>query len=77
MDDSAIICDEVIESYIEEIKANPTNFNEKKVACKTQNFYILFVFLLISIVISIAVSTYCYFIKQQAKKRPLLREVSF
>ena len=63
MDDSAIICDEVIESYIEEIKANPTNFNEKKVACKTQNFYILLVFLLISIVISIAVSTYCYFIK--------------
>ena len=29
MDDSAIMCDEVIESYDEEIKTIPTNFNEK------------------------------------------------
>ena len=29
MDDSAIICDEVIESYDVEIKTIPTNFNEK------------------------------------------------
>ena len=29
MDDSVIMCDEVIESYNEE-----TNFNEKKAACK-------------------------------------------
>ena len=29
MDDSAIIFDEVIESYHEEIKTIPTNFNEK------------------------------------------------
>ena len=29
MDDSAIICDEVIESYNEKIKNIPTNFNEK------------------------------------------------
>ena len=28
MDDSAIICHEVIESYNEEIKTIPTNFNE-------------------------------------------------
>ena len=35
MDDSAIMCDEVIESYEEE-----TNFNEKKAACKMQNSYI-------------------------------------
>ena len=35
VDDSTIICDEVIESYDEEIKTTPTNFNEKKVTCKT------------------------------------------
>ena len=29
MDDSAIMCDEVIESYDEEIKTIPTNFKEK------------------------------------------------
>ena len=34
MDDSAIMCDEIIESYTEE-----TNFNEKKVACKTLLYF--------------------------------------
>ena len=29
MDDLAIVCDEVIKSYSEEIKTIPTNFNEK------------------------------------------------
>ena len=38
MDDSTIICDEVIKSYDEEIKTIRTNFNEKKVTCKTQFF---------------------------------------
>ena len=63
MDDSAITFDEVIESYDEEIKTFPTNFNEKKVICKMQNFYILLAFLLIAIPLSIAVSIYCYLIK--------------
>ena len=40
MYDSAITCDEIIESYDEEIKAIPTNSNEKKGTCKTQNFLI-------------------------------------
>ena len=44
MDDSAITCDEIIESYDDE-----TNFNEKKAICKMQNFYILLAFLLITI----------------------------
>ena len=35
MDDSTIICDEVTESYDEEIKTISKNFNEKKVTCKT------------------------------------------
>ena len=55
MDDSAIICDEVIKSYDKEIKAIPGNFNEKKVTCKTQNFYILLAFLLITITLFITV----------------------
>ena len=46
-----ITCDEVIDSYDEEI-----NFNEKNITCKTQNFYILLVFLLITITLLIAVS---------------------
>ena len=33
-----------------------TNFNEKKVTCKTQNFYILLAFLLITIALLIAVT---------------------
>ena len=37
-DDSAIICDEIIESYDEETKTIPANFHEKKVTLKTQNF---------------------------------------
>ena len=39
MDDSMIMCDEVIESYDEKI-----NLNEKKAISKTQNFYILVAF---------------------------------
>ena len=49
MDDSTINCDERIRSFEEEIKNIPTNFNEKKPTCKTQNFYILLAFLLITI----------------------------
>ena len=56
MDNTAIICDEVRKSYGEEIKTIPTNFNEKKVTCKMQSFYILLEFLLITIVLLIAVS---------------------
>ena len=53
LDDSAIICDKVIDveadgksddtgkSYDEETERVPTNFNEKKAACKTQDFYVL------------------------------------
>ena len=58
MDDSAIICDEIIGLFDEE-----TNFNEKKATCKMQNFYILLVFILIPIALLMAVSTYCYFMK--------------
>ena len=72
MDDSAIICDEVIKSYDEEIKTIPTNFNEKNITCKTQNFYILLSFLLITIALLIAVSIYYYLIKYRGKEKHLL-----
>ena len=55
--------DEIIESYNEETKTIPTNFNEKKPTCKTQNFYILLPFLLITIALLIVVSIYCCLIK--------------
>ena len=44
MDDSAIMSDELVESYDKETKAVATNFNEKKAICKIQNFYILLAF---------------------------------
>ena len=60
MDDSAITCDEVIASNDEETKTVPTNFNEKKAICKTQNFYILLAYILITIALLMVVSIYCY-----------------
>ena len=62
INDSAITCDEIIESYYEE-----TNFSEKKATCKMQNVYIVLAFLLIIIALWIAVSVYCYLIKYWAK----------
>ena len=72
MDDSVITCDEVIESYNIEIKTIPTNFIEKNITCKTQSFYILLTFLIITIILLIAVSIYCYLIKYRAKQKQLL-----
>ena len=77
MDESAIVCDVVIDANAklspkdndDETKTIPTNFNKKKVTCKTQNFYILLAFLLITIALLIAVSIYCYLIKYQAKQK--------
>ena len=41
MDNSSIICDEVMESFDGETRTIPTNFNKRKVTWKMQNFYIL------------------------------------
>ena len=49
MDDSAIMCHEVIQSYYEETKTVPTNFNEKNITCKTQHFDILLAILPITV----------------------------
>ena len=40
MDDSSFMSDEIIESYDEETKTIPTNFNEEKVTCKISIFYL-------------------------------------
>ena len=42
---------------------------KKKQTCKAQNHYILLVFLLITIALLIAISTYNYLIKYQAKQK--------
>ena len=72
MDDSMITCNEIIESHDEEIKTIPTNYNEKNMTYKIQNFYFLCAFLLITIVLLLAVSIYCYLIKHQGKQNHLL-----
>ena len=41
----------------------------KKATCKTQKFYILFAFLLITLALLIAASIYCYLIKYLTKKK--------
>ena len=70
MDDSAIMRDEIIDSYKED--AGDKSYDEKKAACKTPNFYILLAFLSITIALLIAVSIYCYLINYQAKQKKLL-----
>ena len=59
------IMDNIISDEIIEVKE--TNFNEKNTACKAQNFYILFAFLLITIVLLIGISIYFYLIKHRGK----------
>ena len=65
MDNSEITCDEIIDakakSIDEETKTFPTNFNEKNLTYKTQNFYILIAFLLITIALLIAFSVSIYY----------------
>ena len=56
MDYSVITCDEIIE-------VGKTNFNGKNITCKTQNFFILLGFLLITISLLIAVSVYYHLMK--------------
>ena len=81
IDDQRIMCDKIIE----ETKTIPTknrsnkNYSDKSTSLKTvltkcvsTNFYILSAFLLITTALLIAVSIYCYLIKDQAKQKPLL-----
>ena len=69
IENSLIMCDRIID--VEETKTVTTNFN-KKTTCKTQSFYILIAFLLITIAFLIAVILYCYLIRYQVKEKDLL-----
>ena len=64
IDNSGLMCDEIVE---EETKTVTTNSNEKNEIFKTKNFYTLHAFLLITIALLIAVSIYCYLIKYKTK----------
>ena len=69
------MCDEIIDADAEAKSNNEetkTNFNERKAICKTQNFYILLAFLLITIALLIAVNIYRYLRKYRAKQKYLL-----
>ena len=73
MDDSAITCDEIIDHTMKKQKIfQQILMNEKKATCKTQNFYILLAFLLITIALLVAVSINCYLTKYRAKQKHLL-----
>ena len=69
--DSVIICDEIIK----ETKAIPAKRTSTKTVltkCTSTNFYILLAFLSLTIALLIAVSSYCCFVKYQAKQNSLL-----
>ena len=68
MDDSAIICDEVIDADADAELKDETNFNEKKATCKMQSFNILLASLSITVALLIAVNIYCHLIKYRAKQ---------
>ena len=59
-------------SYKEETKTVTKNFNETNAICKMENFYHLFAFLLITTILLLPVSIYCYLIKYQVNQRHLL-----
>ena len=61
--------EEDIESFDEETKTIPANFNEKKPTLKTRNFYILLAVLCITIALLIAASINCYLRKYQQKTK--------
>ena len=72
MDNSAIMYNEAIESFKEETKPIPIDFNEKKATFKTQSFYISLAFLLITIALLKALSVYCYMTNYRVKQKHLL-----
>ena len=45
MDDLAIICGDVINSYNEEIKTIPANFSETNITCKTRFLYFTYLYI--------------------------------
>ena len=68
IDDSVIMCDEIIEET-KIVSTKTVSANGIKLICTTKIFYILLAFLLIAIALLIAVSIYCYLVKYQAKHK--------
>ena len=64
------MCDEIKD--LEKKQTILTNFNERNAICKTQNFYILLAFLLITTALLIAASIYCSLTKYRVKQKHLL-----
>ena len=60
---SGIKCDEIMESYNEETKTFPANYNEEDITYRTQNFCILLGFFLIINILLITGNIYCYLIE--------------
>ena len=71
MDDSAITCDEIIESYDKETKTVPTNCNEKKATCKTQKCLSFTCIFIIYYRLLTAVSICCHLRKYRANQKHL------
>ena len=72
IDDSTIIFAEITEPFNKITKTIPTNFIDKKSTCQTQRFYVSLAFFLITVVLLIDISIYCYLIKYRAKQNHLL-----
>ena len=72
IDDSEIMCDEIIE----ETRTILTNFNEINAICKARYFYILLAFSLITIALLIAISIYFCPMKYKAKQNIYYRLTS-
>ena len=56
-DNSVVTCDTILDAVAKSYE-NSANFNEKNISWNIGNFYILFVFLLITISLLIIVSVY-------------------
>ena len=67
-----ISCEYKCKSDGRKCNSNQILFNEKNITRKTQNVYILFAFLLITISLLITVNIYCYLIKHRARQKHLL-----
>ena len=77
IDNSVITCDKIIETTKSiltktvPIESIPAKFNDKKLIWKMRTFYILVIFLLITMTVSIAVSI-SFFVKYRARQKHLL-----
>lgn len=53
-------------------KPFPTSFNAKTLTCKIENFHILLIFLLVTMLLRLVVNIYCCLKKQISKQKHLL-----